>query len=441
MAEFFVMPQASPTMEAGTLLAWKKPEGAALAPSDVIAEVETDKAAMDIEVFDSGYLLKILAEAGDEIPAGRPIAIIGRAADEDISGLLAEFEASRTEAPSPKVAAPKVAAPTEAPPTEAKAVAQAPIEAPEPAARPIGEGWVEGEWFGRTLDSAIMDSGSWSQPQPQVRASPLARRLAAERGIDLGSLRGSGPHGRIVRADVEKAPASRGRGIRSAGPDNQVRNSKMRKVIATRLKESYSDNPTFFLTATFACDRLVDIRAQLRAQDIKVSYNDLTVAAVARALAEVPECNATWGEDAITRFGSVDIGVAVALEDGLITPVLRNANNKSLESLSSETRDLVDRARNRKLQAHEYSGAGFSISNLGMMGIEHFTALINPPGAGILAVGSLQQEPVVVDGALAVGWRMRVTMTCDHRVIDGALGARFLQVVRKYIENPVLLVM
>ena len=431
MAEFFVMPQASPTMEAGTLLAWKKPEGAALAPQDVIAEVETDKAAMDIEVFDRGYLLKILAVEGDEIPAGQPIAIIGTTANEDISGLMAEFEASRAAPAAPK-------APGAAP-------VQAPVQAPKtpaPAAPEVqGEGWSEGVWHGHTLDSSIMDSGSWSLPQPALRASPLARRIASERGIDLGSLRGTGPHGRIVRADVEKAPASRGRSVRPAGPDTSVRNSKMRRVIATRLSESYADNPSFFLTATLACDRLVDLREQLKAQDIKVSYNDLTVAAVARALAEVPECNATWGEEAITRFGSVDIGVAVALEDGLITPVLRNANNKSLETLSTETRDLVARARNRKLQPQDYSGAGFSISNLGMMDIEHFTALLNPPGAGILAVGALQQEPVVVDGALAVGWRMRVTMTCDHRVIDGALGARFLQVVRKYIENPILLVM
>jgi pyruvate dehydrogenase E2 component (dihydrolipoamide acetyltransferase) len=429
MAEFFVMPQASPTMEAGTLLSWKKPEGSELAPQDVIAEVETDKAAMDIEVFDRGFLLKILAAEGDEIPAGQPIAIIGTAADEDISGLVAEYEANKDKAPAPAAKAPE--------PPAAKVV---PVAAP-PAPEPQGEGWTDGEWHGRDINSSIMDQGGWSLPAPLVRASPLARRIANERGIDLASLRGSGPHGRVVRADVEKAPASRGRSVKPPGPDTAVRNSKMRKVIASRLKESFEDNPVFFLTATLECDRLVDFRKQLKAQDIKVSYNDLTVAAVARALSDVPECNATWGDEAITRFGSVDVGVAVALDDGLITPVIRNANNKTLEQLSTETRELVDKARNRKLQPAEYTGAGFSISNLGMMQIEQFTAIINPPGAGILAIGSLQQEPVVVDGALAVGWRMRVTMTCDHRVIDGALGARFLQVVRKYIENPVLLLL
>lgn len=433
MAEFFVMPQASPTMEAGTLLSWKKAEGSALVPQDVIAEVETDKAAMDIEVFDKGFLLKILAAEGDEIPAGQPIAIIGTEATEDISGLIAEFEANKDKAPEPKA---EDKAPEPAP------VAQpAPAPSPAPSA-PSAPGWSDAEWYGRSLDSSIMDGGgSWSVPEPVVRASPLARKIAAERGIQLSSLRGSGPHGRVVRADVEKAPASRGRSVKAPGPDTSVRNSKMRKVIATRLKDSYLDNPAFFLTATFDCDRLVDFRSQLKAQDIRVSYNDLTVAAVARALADVPECNATWGDDAITRFGSVDIGVAVALDDGLITPVIRNANNKTLEQLGQETRDLVELARNRKLQPEQYTGATFSISNLGMMQIEQFTALINPPGSGILAVGSLQQEPVVRDGALAVGWRMRVTMTCDHRVIDGALGARFLQVVRKYIENPVLLLL
>ncbi len=433
MAEFFVMPQASPTMEAGTLLSWKKPEGAALQPQDVIAEVETDKAAMDIEVFDRGYLLKILAQEGDEIPAGQPIAIIGTKADEDITGLLAEFEAKQN-APEPEPTAasePEAAAATEPAP-------------PEPASEPPqaqGEGWKGSSWQGKELDSAILDGGSWSLPEPVLRVSPLAQKIATERAIDLRSLRGSGPHGRIVRADVEKAPASRGRSIRAPGPNTPARNSKMRKVIAQRLKASYLDSPVFFLTATFDCDRLVDLRQQLKAEEIRVSYNDLTIAAVARALAEVPECNATWGDEAITRFGSVDVGIAVALEDGLITPVVRNANNKTLEQLASEIRDLVGRARNRKLQPQEYSNSGFSVSNLGMMQIEAFTAILNPPGAGILAVGALQQEPVVLDGDLGIGWRMRVTMTCDHRVIDGALGARFLQTVRKYIENPVLLVM
>jgi pyruvate dehydrogenase E2 component (dihydrolipoamide acetyltransferase) len=218
----------------------------------------------------------------------------------------------------------------------------------------------------------------------------------------------------------------------------------MRKVIASRLKESDLDAPTFFLTANLDCDALVAFRTTLNqqasAKGVKVSFNDLTLLAVARALAEVPECNAAWGEESITRFGSVDLGVAVALEDGLITPIIRGADKLSLLNLAAQTKSLVERARARKLQPEEYTGASFSVSNLGMMGIEHFTAILNPPAAGILAVGALQQEPVVKDGALAVGWRMRVTMTCDHRVIDGALGARFLAALRQLIERPLLLV-
>jgi pyruvate dehydrogenase E2 component (dihydrolipoamide acetyltransferase) len=218
----------------------------------------------------------------------------------------------------------------------------------------------------------------------------------------------------------------------------------MRKVIAGRLKESYLDAPVFFLTAVLDCDSLVafrkDLNGQLADQGLKVSYNDLTVAAVAKALRDVPEVNASWGPDAITRFGSVDVGVAVALPDGLITPVIRQADKKSLVQLAAETKDLVGRARDRKLDPSEYSGAGFAVSNLGMMQIDQFTAIINPPGSGILAVGALQQEPVVKNGELAVGWRMKVTMTCDHRVIDGALGARFLQSFRGYIENPMRIV-
>ena len=287
--------------------------------------------------------------------------------------------------------------------------------------------------------------GTFHVEGPRVRISPLARKLAETKGIDVALIAGSGPNGRIVKADVEahKAP-SVGYGIAAPKADETVRNSKMRKVIAGRLKESYLDAPVFFLTAVLDCDSLVafrkDLNGQLAEQGLKVSYNDLTVAAVAKALRDVPQVNASWGPDAITRFGSVDVGVAVALPDGLITPVIRQADKKTLVQLAAETKDLVGRARDRKLDPSEYSGAGFAVSNLGMMQIDQFTAIINPPGSGILAVGALQQEPVVKNGELAVGWRMKVTMTCDHRVIDGALGARFLQSFRGYIENPMRIV-
>lgn len=458
MAEFFKMPQASPTMESGTLNAWRKAEGDALASQDVIAEVETDKAAMDVEVFEPGFLLKILAAAGEDVPAGRPIAIIGKRKDEDISALLAEFAALKGGA-APAQAAP--AAP--AAPVVVAQVAPAPTANPGvvPPAAPAApavttvttpSGYAGPTWRGKPLRHGLEELGGAFTPAKArrvVRSSPLARKIAEELGVPLDRVTGSGPHGRVLRADVEaaaQAPAVQAPQVAApaARANELVRNSKMRKVIASRLKESYLDAPTFFLTATYDCDALVAFRStlndQLSAKGVKVSFNDLTLLAVARALAEVPECNAAWGEESITRFGSVDLGVAVALEDGLITPILRGADKLSLLDLAAQTRSLVERARARKLQPEEYTGATFSVSNLGMMGIEHFTAILNPPAAGILAVGALQQEPVVKDGALTIGWRMRVTMTCDHRVIDGALGAKLLAALRRLIERPLLLV-
>ncbi len=215
--------------------------------------------------------------------------------------------------------------------------------------------------------------------------------------------------------------------------------SNMRRTIAKRLKASYLDAPTFFLTATLHCDAMVDFRSRLKSAGVKVSYNDIVIKAVARALRDVPAVNASWGEEAITRHGAVHVGMAVAVEDGLMTPVVRHTDRKGLAAIAAETRELAGRARQRKLKPAEYQGSTFTVSNLGMMSIEHFTAIINPPNAAILAVGSLQQVAAVVDGAVAVRWQMKVTMTCDHRVVDGALGARFLQAVRRYIENPALL--
>lgn len=277
-------------------------------------------------------------------------------------------------------------------------------------------------------------------PPRSVRAAPAARRAARELGVDLSTVSGTGPRGRVLREDVEKAHARPAAPAAATGPaDEVVRNSQMRKTIARRLKAVWLDAPVFYLTAQFNCDSLVPFRSQLKAAGVKVSYNDLMMKACAKALRDVPAVNASWAEDAITRHGAVHVGMAVALPDGLITPVVRNADQKGLAAIAAETRDLATRARDRKLGPDEYQGSTFTISNLGMMGIEQFTAIINPPEAVILAVGSMQQEPVVVDGALTVGWRMKVTLTCDHRVVDGALGAEFLQAVRRYIETPALL--
>ena len=437
MPKFHEMPQATPTMTTGLIVAWLKNEGDDLAPQDAIAEVETDKAAQEIEVFDPCVLLKILVPAGEEAAAGQPIAIIGDAVGEDISELMATYESRKEEA----LAAVSASAESEPPADDAPAVDSAPEPPPPPPAQlEAGEGYTHGSWAGHTLHEAIMEPpGPYAPAQPVVRASPIARKVAIERGVALTSVRGSGPNGRIVRADVESAMSG---GVASGPPraDQSVRNSQMRKAIARRLLASHQDAPTFFLTARFDCDRFVDLRNQLKAGGLKASYNDLLLRAVAKALVDVPEVNASWSDDAITRFGRVDVGIAVALPDGLITPIIRNADRKSVAQIAQESRDLAERAKSGALEPDEYTGSTFTVSNLGMMQIEEFTAIINPPEAAILAVGALQQEAVVTpDGTLTVSWQMKVTMTCDHRVIDGALGARFLQSLRAYVERPALL--
>ena len=426
MAEFFMMPAASPTMEVGRLANWICSEGDAVEFGTVVAEVETDKATAEIESFDDGVLLKILQPAGSDVAVGTPIAIIGEE-DDDISDLVAQFESGAATAPP---AAKEEAAPT-----------------PEPA-----------------------------QPSGPVKAGPGARVQADASGVSLSSVKGTGPNGRVLSSDIPgkssgnaetedytwhgqslhrsimempvsftpskaypKRRSTSTMNSATTAEDTVVANSMMRKVIASRLKESYLDAPAFFLNASFSCDNLVAFRNQMKAAGQKVSYNDLVIKAVAKALKDVPGVNASWTDEAIIQHGRVDVGMAVALPDGLITPVIRNADQQSLVSLAAQTRELAGKAKERKLSAEEYSNSTFTISNLGMMQIEHFTAIINPPNAAILAVGSMQQEPVVVDGTLTVGWRMKVTMTCDHRVIDGALGAEFLQAVRRYIEFPALL--
>jgi len=431
MAEFFLMPAASPTMENGKVLAWRKNEGDTLNPQDVLAEVETDKAAMEIEVFDPGVLLKILVPAGADARVDTPIAIIGTQANEDVSSLMDQFKSiEATTVPTPDV---KATPPS--PPTKPKKAKKQPRK--KQSSLPGVQNF---SWEGNTLDASIMEMPtSFSAQTSRVRAAPAARRLANEMGVDISRIHGSGPNGRVMTDDLR---GTSGRGSGRSAPtrsDEIVPNSNMRKTIAKRLTASYLDAPAFFLTATFDCDRLVDFRAQLKHGGVKVSYNDVVIKCAAAALNDVPEVNASWGEQAITRHGGIHIGMAVAVPDGLITPVVTNANTKDLKQIAAETRDLAARARDLKLQPAEYQGSTFTISNLGMMQIDEFTAIINPPNACILAVGSLNQQPVVTDGQLGVGWRMKVTLTCDHRVVDGALGATFLMAMRKYIEHPALL--
>jgi pyruvate dehydrogenase E2 component (dihydrolipoamide acetyltransferase) len=457
MATKVVMAQLSPTMEEGKLVEWKVEEGDHVETSDILAEIETDKANMDIEAMGGGVIRKIIVPEGATVPVGSIIGIIGEE-DEDISALISEAEAG---APEPAAAPvtddssagaaaepqPEVAAPS------AEAEEPAPTAEPEPAA----------EAMERLLRPTAPVVAPGPQPRPlpagaRVKVSPVARRMASEAGLSLHGIAGSGPAGRIVKRDVEAAlhagvpapatapPATPAAPLEVGPPrlvDETLELSQMRKAIAKRLAQSIGPVPHFFLTSEIDMGRALDLRADLNArlESGKVGVNDLLVKVTAEALARHPEINSAWAGDAIQRRGSVDIGIAVAIEDGLITPVLRNADRKGLLQISLEAAELITRARERRLLPEEYQGASFSISNLGMFEIDEFTAIINPPEAAILAVGSTVEKPVVVDGQIEVRRRMRVTMSCDHRVIDGATGARFLQTLKAMLENPLEIVL
>lgn len=436
MAQIIGLPKLSPTMEEGVLVKWVKGEGDRVEPGDLVAEVETDKANMDFNLEDEGVLLKLLVKEGDTVKLGAPVAILGEEG-EDISALMAEAQAGGGAVGAPTAPQPAPAAPQPAPAKAAPAqpAAAAPQAAPAAAAAPAGAA-------GRVL------------------ASPLAKTLAIELGVDLRSVSGSGPGGRIVERDV-RAAAQQGAGAAAAQPSTALAVmpalpstpapippsdeyedrplSNMRKRIAQRLTEAKRDVPHFYLTRAFDVAPLLSFRKRLN--DLlgdrgKVSVNDMIIKGVALALRRVPECNAAFVGDAIRYYSRVHVGVAVAIEDGLITPVIRNADMKGIGVIAAEVRDLAQRARDRRLKVHEIEGSTFTVSNLGMFGIEHFGAIINPPEAGILAVGTVTEEPVVQNGELAVGKRMRMTMSCDHRVIDGALGARFLQELVGLLEKP-----
>jgi pyruvate dehydrogenase E2 component (dihydrolipoamide acetyltransferase) len=448
MATKVVMAQLSPTMEEGRLLEWKVKEGDRVEPSDILAEIETDKANMDIEALKGGVVRKILVEAGATVPVGAIIGILGEP-DEDISELLAEAEASLSGTPAVEDVEPQEATAAE-PGTKPQ---PAPAAEPETMPEPVPEVPVRETDHSQVAESSVTG---------RIRVSPVARRMAEGASLDLGAITGTGPGGRIVKSDVEKAIAdgTARAAVRpelaapapgsAAGPvvapaigparleERDVDLSMMRKSIARRLTESIGPVPHFFLTSEIDMGRALDMRQELnqRIAPEKVGVNDLLVKATAEALARHPEINASWQGDRIRRHGSADIGIAVAVEDGLITPVLREADRKGLIQIARETADLVARARERKLTPEEYQGATFSVSNLGMFEIDQFTAIINPPEAGILAVGSTIEKPVVENGEVVVRRRMRVTMSCDHRVIDGASGARFLRTFRAMLENP-----
>lgn len=427
-----LMPALSPTMEEGTLAKWLVKEGDTVSSGDLLAEIETDKATMEFEAVDEGTIGKILIPEGTEgVKVNTAIAVLleeGESAD-DISATPAAAPAAAPAATGNEASAP--------------AASEAPVPAP---AAPVKA-----------------DGG-------RIFASPLARRIAAQKGLDLAQISGSGPHGRIVKADVESAtaaPAVAAAPVQAAaapaasatptGPSTdmvmrmyesrdyeEVKLDGMRKTIAARLTEAKQTIPHFYLRRDIKLDALLKFRGQLNkqleARGVKLSVNDFIIKALANALQQVPECNAVWAGDRVLQLKPSDVAVAVAIEGGLFTPVLQDADTKSLSALSTEMKDLAARARERKLAPHEYQGGTFAVSNLGMFGIDNFDAIVNPPHAGILAVGTGAKKPVVGDdGELTVATVMSVTMSVDHRVIDGALGAQLLQAIVDNLENPMVM--
>jgi pyruvate dehydrogenase E2 component (dihydrolipoamide acetyltransferase) len=424
-----LMPALSPTMTEGKLAKWHVKAGDSVTSGQVMCEIETDKATMEVEAVDEGKIGQIVVPEGTE----------GVKVNEVIAVLLEEGETEVKAGSAPPAAAPAAASKAEAAPQAAASKAE-PALAPKPATAPQPA-------------AASAPSGN------RLFASPLAKRIAAEKGIDLASLKGSGPNGRIVKADVENAkpgaaapaPAAAPKAAPKTAPapaqpivtapgDQRIPHTAVRKVIARRMLESKQTVPHFYLTAEFEIDALLAARAAInevaRKKDARVSVNDMVIKACAKALRDHPECNASWTEDEMIQYGAVDISVAVATDRGLITPIIRNADLKGAVQISLEMKDLAARAKVGKLKLDEFQGGGFTISNLGMFGVKEFAAIINPPQAMILAVGVGEERVVARKGAMVIRNMMSCTLAVDHRVVDGAMGAQFLQTLRAYIEQP-----
>jgi pyruvate dehydrogenase E2 component (dihydrolipoamide acetyltransferase) len=458
-----LMPALSPTMEKGNLAKWLKKEGEAVKTGDVIAEIETDKATMEYEAVDDGVMAKIVVPEGtSDVPVNQLIAVLAEEG-EDVKAAAAA--ANKGAAPTPRAAAP---APQPAPPAataaqtpQAKAP-PSPQPAQSPAPKPPGEA-IQANGHGAPAGEAN-----------KIFSSPLARRLAKDAGIDIGRIEGSGPHGRVIARDVEAARS--GKGLRAPGAtpgaaaqapliapsmsDQQIRalyedgsyevvpHDGMRRTIAQRLTASVQTIPHFYLTVDCDIGKLLDAREEINAgapkdkdgkPSYKLSVNDFVIKALALALQRVPDANVSWTEGGMLKHKHSDVGVAVAMPNGLITPIIRNAETKSLSAISNEMRDFAVRARARKLKPHEYQGGTTAVSNLGMYGIKDFTAVINPPHSTILAVGTGEERAVVRDGKIVAAQIMSVTMSCDHRSVDGALGAVLIGAFKALIENPVMM--
>lgn len=420
MAVTIEMPKLSDTMTEGTVVSWNKAEGDAVEMGDIIAEIETDKATMEMEAFEDGTLAKIIIPAGGKAPVGSPLAILAEE-DESVEDAIASGGSGSAAAP----------------------VADAPAAAAD-----------------NTAPSIAASAPTTSADGSRIKASPLARKLAAEKGVDLSSLTGTGAGGRIVKADVENAPAG---GSASAAPassvaapavqaispvasgdDQKLPVSSMRKIIADRLLTSKVTIPHFYLHVEIDGEPLMSIRKQINAQAAathgnKYTVNDFIIKAVINAAMAVPAVNASYGGDHIVQYGNVGISVAIAVEDGLVTPVVKASQTKSLLQISKEVKDMAGRARDKKLRPDEFDGGTITVSNLGAFGVESFDAIVNPPQAAIISVGGIFDKPVVKNGEIVPGKVMNIGLSCDHRVVDGAVGAQFLAEIKKLLETPALM--
>ncbi|HXP76384.1 MAG TPA: pyruvate dehydrogenase complex dihydrolipoamide acetyltransferase [Stellaceae bacterium] len=436
-----LMPALSPTMTEGNLAKWHKKVGDAVKAGDLIAEIETDKATMEVEAVDEGVVGELVVPEGAQgVKVNAVIArLLGEGEDKAALKSATKPEPKAAPAPAPK---PQAAAPAPQPAQAKPSSALAPTPAGDLAANGAD----------------------------RVFASPLARRMAAQAGVDIARLRGSGPHGRIVKADIDaafqggappRAPSTATAAVAPKAPPmaatpsmaqvaalagnapyTPIPHTTMRRTIARRLTEVQQSVPVFYLTVDCEIDALLKARADVNAQaESKISVNDFVIKAAALALKKVPAVNASWSEDAVLRWTGVDVSVAVALDDGLITPIIRTADQKGLAQISAEMKDLATRAKANKLRLEEFQGGTFSISNLGMFGVSEFTAVINPPQSCILAVAAGVQQPVVRDGVVAIATVMRCTISCDHRVVDGATSAKFMNAFKKYIESPVTMLL
>lgn len=447
------MPKLSDTMEEGVLAKWNIKEGDTVSAGDVIADVETDKATMEMEVFDSGTVLKLLVGEGDTIPLGGLVAVIGEPG-EDISGLVAggasEASGDSTTSGEADPATNTASEPASPSPSEA---ASTPASTSSGSFDPIFGG-IGGGSAGHTGESTPGSADG------RIKASPLAKKVAAEKGLDLQSVQGSGPNGRVVIADVEKAltggastpttqantpssaPSAPSPTMRSSSGSETVKVSQMRKTIARRLSESKFTNPHFYVSVDVDMANVVEARGQLnQVSPVKISFNDIILKAAALSLKKHPWVNGSWNESEMTIHHDVHIAFAVAVDEGLLTPVITHTDQKSLMEISAESKELAGLAREKKLQPQQMDGSTFTISNLGMFGIDEFTAIINPPNAAILAVGGIREEAVVKDGAIVPGKRMKLTLSSDHRIVDGAKAAEYLNELKHMLENPLAMML